>query len=606
MKLDASIEVFPILHGKAEFSRMLRSICLSGKFDCITVDLPELFEPFLTEAIEALPIIQTIVARDQATEELFYLPIDPCDAAIEAIRQSFQYHIPFFTTGYPSCVTESPLPELPDEYALTALGNDAYQTLCLKSIAAATTTPTETLHARYSAHRLHALRKQRYRSILAVIHLRNIPDLFRSYHNEQSHNATFPSPPSYEILTAPINPDHLYFALGELPFITGKYEKERYDPSAAPFNQVESIKELFCETRDEGRAEPDAALPLSPVRLQAALTFLRNMTVIAGRLLPSLFDIVEAAKGVGGNSFALRILKHARYYPWLPILGNNEMIGVGTTRIRVPQWDATDAATNLLTDFHVTWKRLSLQPDPSLERKKKYRYNWNPYDMCSHIPEDLIIEHFNSTVRNKAHKQLTESHASVEKFSTSVMDGIDIRETLRNWHQHDIYVKTIPPIKGKVDSVVIIFDADHDEKYTNCTTWYAEHAEESTLSFYATDPFANILGPGIARCYYGGLSLLFPPRPIPDIFTLETAVPLPNLAAHLTLGACLFSREKVIAYVANRKPDTVLNQLARRCNKRLTWIPLATFSHETVHRLQCFHILNGKNVRSWARRFISH
>lgn len=605
MQLDTSIEVLPILHGRAEFSRQLRSICLSRKFDCIAVDLPGVFEPFLTEAVEALPIIETIVARDRATEKLFYLPIDPCDATIEAIRQSFQYHIPFFTTGYPSCVTESPLPELPDEYALATLGSDVYQTLCLKTIAATATIPTETLHARYGAHRLHTLRT-RYRSLLAVMHLRNIPGLYRCYHNEQSHNATFPEPPSYEILTAPINPDHLYFALGELPCITGKYEKERYDPCAAPFNPVESVKELFCETRDESRAEPDAALPLSPVRLQAALTFLRNMTIMSGRLLPSLFDIVEAAKGVGGNSFALRILKHARYYPWLPIVDSKEMIGIGTTRIRVPPWDVTTAATNLFADFHVTWKRLSLQPDPSLERKKKYRYNWNPYGMCSHIPEDLIIEHFNSTVRSKARKQLSESHASVEKFSTSVMDGIDIRETLRNWHQGDIYVKIMPPIKGTVDSVVIIFDADHDEKYTNCTTWYAEHAEESTLSFYATDPFENLLGPGIARCYYGGLSLLFPPRPIPDIFTLETSIPLPNLAARLTLGACLFSREKVIAYVARRKPNTVLTQLARRCNKRLTWIPLATFSHETVHRLQCFHILNGKNVRSWARRFIGH
>ena len=43
-----------------------------------------------------------------------------------------------------------------------------------------------------------------------------------------------------------------------------------------------------------------------------------------------------------------------------------------------------------------------------------------------------------------------------------------------------------------------------------CATWYAEHGEESTLTFYATDPLADLVGPGIARSYYGGLSLLFP------------------------------------------------------------------------------------------------
>ena len=49
---------------------------------------------------------------------------------------------------------------------------------------------------------------------------------------------------SYSILSGLINPDHLYFALGELPFITGKYEKERYDPFAPPFDIVESVKDL--------------------------------------------------------------------------------------------------------------------------------------------------------------------------------------------------------------------------------------------------------------------------------------------------------------------------------------------------------------------------
>jgi hypothetical protein len=124
------------------------------------------------------------------------------------------------------------------------------------------------------------------------------------------------------------------------------------------------------------------------------------------------------------------------------------------------------------------------------------------------------------------------------------------------------------------------------------------------LTFYATDPFNDFIGPGIARCRYGGLSLLFPPRHIPNIFQIETDHRLPNHASRLTLGALLFSEEKIIAWVSDEKPDAHLNNLARFYHKRLLWIPLACFSHETITKLRQFHILNGKTVRSWASRYI--
>jgi len=79
---------------------------------------------------------------------------------------------------------------------------------------------------------------------------------------------------------------------------------------------------------------------------------------------------------------------------------------------------------------------------------------------------------------------------------------------------------------------------------------------------------------------------------------------LPNLAARLTYGAPLFSAERVVAYVGAKKPSATLRTMAARLKKRLLWIPLATFSNETIRNLRRFHILNGKEVRSWATRFI--
>jgi hypothetical protein len=66
----------------------------------------------------------------------------------------------------------------------------------------------------------------------------------------------------------------------------------------------------------------------------------------------------------------------------------------------------------------------------------------------------------------------------------------------------------------------------------------------------------------------------------------------------------VFSSEKNVAYVASRKPSSLLRNSAAKLKKHLIWIPLASFSNETLRKLCRFHILNGKDVRSWASRFI--
>ncbi len=128
--------------------------------------------------------------------------------------------------------------------------------------------------------------------------------------------------------------------------------------------------------------------------------------------------------------------------------------------------------------------------------------------------------------------------------------------------------------------------------------------QESTLTFYGTDPFGDMIGPGIARCLYGGISLLFPPRRVPSVFELEDAAVMKKLSHRLTYGALLFTAERSIAYVAAKRPDLYLKKLAVNLKKHLIWIPLSSFSSETLRRLQRFHVLNGHQVRSWASRFI--
>ncbi len=86
-----------------------------------------------------------------------------------------------------------------------------------------------------------------------------------------------------------------------------------------------------------------------------------------------------------------------------------------------------------------------------------------------------------------------------------IRDGIDLRDTLRHWYEGDIYVKVLPPNRGNLDAAVMLFDSPADPRdYPWRTTWFAEHRDESTLAFYATDFRQQAVGPGICLATYGG------------------------------------------------------------------------------------------------------
>lgn len=606
-----SITLVPYMHGKLAFAQHVREMCLQNSFDCIAVDLPSCIQEHLVEAVRDLPNISAVFVQG-ADDAVYFAPADPCDAAIEAIRQSQQNHVPCFCIGGPVLFAPRPLPILPDQHALSQLGFDAYLSLSIRIANEASLldnhvadNANNNLHevsCRHAAHELLSL-ASRFKRILALVHLGNFSRTALYLRQERTFNFSFDKPPTYSIRREFVNPEHLYFALGELPFVTGKFEAERYDPFSPNVNILDCVKRLFTETRDD-YGNKQEAIPLSTGRIQRGLTFLRNLTVQDSRFLPDLPDIVTAAKGVGGNSYALRVLESARYYPYLPFELGVSLASIGIDAIQFPDQRSPQPAVNLFRDVTLVWRRLALKHDPSRLSRRNYRFSWNPSSACSHVPEDERIERFNAHVRTKARRILCEDRATSEKFTVSVKDGIDIRETMRNWFTSDIYVREVPPSRGAVDTVVIIFDADHDERYPHCATWYAEHGEESTLSFYATNPFADMIGPGIARAYYGGLSLLFPPRMVPDAFSLPGLDDLPTLAERLARGALLFSQESTIAYVAVKKPGIRLARLASSYKKMLAWIPLSTFSDETLQHLREFHVLNGKTVRSWAARFI--
>ncbi len=68
----------------------------------------------------------------------------------------------------------------------------------------------------------------------------------------------------------------------------------------------------------------------------------------------------------------------------------------------------------------------------------------------------------------------------------------------------------------------------------------------------------NLVGPGIAQAEYGGALFLFPPRPIPDVWTDPRLDFTDTLEERLLAAAFLHSRERHVAVVSPKIPPASL------------------------------------------------
>jgi hypothetical protein len=277
---------------------------------------------------------------------------------------------------------------------------------------------------------------------------------------------------------------------------------------------------------------------------------------------------------------------------------------MGIDRARLADGDVVRMQSRL-PGHPLSWRTCRLTPTPPKVQQQQWEMQWNPYGQCSWPPEDSAIEKFRTHVKDVAMALMGTDLARSEKFSASLKDGLDIRETLRNWHTGDLYVKVFPPTRGSLDCVVMLFDSPADPRdYPWRTTWHAEHHDESTLSLFATNFMQEMVGPGIGLATYGGAMMLFPPRPIPDIWHDRRFDFTDTLEERLLAAACYHSHERHIALLSHAPPGAGWRRLARRYNKKLVHIPLSRFSQQTVQQLRMFHVLNGQQIRSYAAHFI--
>jgi hypothetical protein len=387
--------------------------------------------------------------------------------------------------------------------------------------------------------------------------------------------------------------------------VTELYETARAELGDDRLLAIDGIKQLLLVARERYLQEQGKrARRITPKLLAQCLQYVRNLTLIERGFTPQLATLALAAKQMVGDAFAIRVLDVAKEYG-PGVLTGEELPDVefGLDRALVadePMW-----AKSRLPGPPLQWTRLELEPKPNERQREEWSHRWNPYSQCSWPPEDVQIENFRQAVFDRAREAMGVDLVKTEKFTTSIRDGIDIRDTLRHWYAGEIYVKVVPPNRGKLDCAVMLFDSPADPReYPWRATWFAEHQEESTLCFYATNFIENPIGPGICQAVYGGAMFFFPAIPIPDIWTDERLDFAETLEERMLAAACLHSRCSQIALLGAGPPGPGWRRLAKRYRKSWIHLPLGRFSETTVSQLRHFHVLNGRQVRTYAADFI--
>jgi hypothetical protein len=632
--------MLPVIHGSGQFALTVRRWMLEQDFDCVAVPLPESFREPVEEAVLELPrpsiVIQTPSASfepptqwgEDESDRLFadsdpaaasYVPIDPCQSVVMSIRAAMGEHI---RREYIDLETDPFRPYatvMPDPFAVRHVAPDRFAAAVLPSI---TRPPDSQTRARmvHMAWRLRELEQQYERIFFvdSVLHwpwIREAYNLFRedresnASHSESTASLTLPEHDEVESPTRyGVTDRTLMFLFGELPYITGLYERARSELEDDDDLQIDGVKELLIAARNAYRSEfGKRARRVTSLHLSKCLQYIRNLSLIHRRMTPDLITIVTAAQQILGDQYARLVAELANQYLYtdeLPDQDELEDVTLGIDQARLPDGEVVSLVSRL-PGPPMTWSTLQLKRRPSESEKEKWGHQWNPYTHCSYPPEDIKIENFRTRVMERAQAILGNDLARTEKFTSSVKDGIDIRDTLRHWYEKQIYVKVVPPSRGMLDACVMLFDSPADPRdYPWRTTWFAENKDESTLALFATNYRQEMVGPGIGLGVYGGAMFLYPPIGIPDIWTDERLDYAETLEERLIGAACLYSRSKQIALLSSLPPGGGWRRLARRNKKQLIHVPLNSFSDEQVQQMRMVHVLSDKEVRSYAADFI--
>jgi hypothetical protein len=642
----------PICHYRMEFALFVHDVIREMRPDALAIEYPASVKQGFITGVARLPYLSILIYPSRSQENI-YLPIEPCDAGVEAVRSARELEIPLYFIDLDIDDPPTHLDRVPDSYALVGMEPSKFYKAWYEEFGRhLKKNEADLRREQYMAYRLQELRKKHDKVLLVcgMAHLQGIQERLRS---PQILPMGFFRRQNAKVFN--LGRESSRSCLAEFGFLSAAYEtyrgKDRMHPGVDSSQKL-SIRELqkgglnlrvisgglkqtsdleahvrqilrvsgeSLEAKKPGWIDRKAVLELffseagksyerkfqEDVKLwqiRAMREFLHKYCCLEQRLMPDFFQMVNAGKGVIDDDFAYELWELGTTYPYQEEKPSLMTVEVGPQEV----WLGSEKIRFRPRIAERKMRRLGI---PSRLRPRDKEGNWDQEfsagTLCSYPVEDIAIEGFGETLKQKGAQILSMEHSRVEPFTVSLLDGIDYKETIRNFGEQKIFVRELRSFEGQIGSVILIFDEDREnEKYNYRLTWLGEHEQESDLAFYATDFQDQLIGPGMGRSLYGGLMMTYPPGRLFDVWTDPNYVFIKHKHEVLLTAGIEYSVKRNIVYVGPRPPRAVFKTLAARMGRKLIYLPLGSFSPHTLKRIRRFHVLSGHEKRNTIKDYL--
>jgi hypothetical protein len=586
---------FPVVPGKLEFARAVRRVILEERPKVVALELPATLESAYLQAVKRLPQMSVILYADQDDEdEAIYLPIEPADPFVEALRTAREVYAQIVFLD-PDANERPHIPDrYPDTYALNTITTQQY--VEAYRIDPQQRSEQAARHADGIAWKLQGA--DPLATTLVVLSLNLLDPVLDAMERPQAQ--PFSRRRSGVQLLNP-HPACLAEITTDYPRLQEHYEnyrREMKDENAIDRRRVQ----MGVFRAAEKVYEKNTGERVAHWQRRFLGRYARNLAVTTDALTANLFDLTVSARSIVDDNYAWEVWETGGGYrfqqetsnvPTIHISGDE--VWLNTKRIRLRR--------------RLPNEKRKLRPFGLKKRaKEKIPGEWaselDGDSICSYPPEDLVVEGFGQFLKKKGKSILSEERSRTEPFTTSLLDGIDMRETIRNWHEGRVYVKEARKVHGEVGSVVLIFDEDREGKYQYMTTWLGEHQNESDMAFYSTFPFENMVGPGIGRGEYGGFLMSLPARRMHNVWFDPDYDFAENKPERLLLAGIDYSIQKYVVYVAAKPPRSVFKNIAARMGRTIIYIPIGQLSPLTLKKVRVVHVLDGHDKRKIAKEYL--
>jgi hypothetical protein len=586
---------FAAVPGRLEFTIELRRLLLRERPRVVAIELPASLEPHYVRAVNRLPQISVIVAPDPDDEERgVYIPIEPADPFTEAVRTALEIEAELVFIEPDLGSKPHVAAHYPDSYAIRTLGYEQFVSAYRNR--PPSITPDIAGRAAGISWKLQGADPSA--NTCVVVSLNLLDPVLEAISTPQDEPPELVQNREIDVVNP--HPDCLAEILIEYPWLQHLYEEWRMlmEPDSLP-DRLRAQLEVLRHAESTYTENTGDSVVHWQRRMLAK--YARNLALAERDLVPGLFDLTTAARAIVDDNYAWEVWEAANRYPAQKTETELETVNLSGEEV----WINT---RKMKLRRRLPRFKQHVRPSTLKRKKEKRAGEWaeqlDGSSICSYPPEDLVIEHYGRFIKKKAKSILSEERERVHPFTTSLLDGIDLRETVRNWHEGKIYVREQEKVAGDVGSVVVIFDEDRDDRYNYLTTWLGEHQNESDMAFYSTHPWDHLVGPGVGRAEYGGFLMTLPPRRMFDVWSDPDYEFAETKAERLLLAGIDYSLERLVVYVAKKPPRSVFRSIAARMGHRIVYIPVGQLNPAKLKKIRVVHVLDSHARRAEAKDYI--